>query len=147
MGSKWSMRALRAKYQEMGINSEEVFSRIKDVIIKTCISVEPNIVNQINRYLIIYQLRSKHKNMCFELYGFDILLDENLKPWLLEVNISPSLSSSSPLDKRIKTTLLCDVLNIVGIVPYDKKKFEKDEETTRQERFLGIKANKSIPTS
>ena len=56
----------------------------------------------------------KHKSCFFELYGFDVMLDEKLRPWLLEVNTSPSLSSSSPLDKKIKTTLVCDTFNLVG---------------------------------
>lgn len=70
--------------------------------------------------------QTKYRNACFELYGFDILLDDKLKPWLLEVNVCPSLSSSSPLDKQIKTTLLCDILHLVGFQVYDRKKYEKD---------------------
>ena len=46
----------------------------------------------------------------FELFGFDILLDEALKPWLIEVNVACSLASSSPLDKRIKDMLVTDML-------------------------------------
>merc|ERR1711920_951903 len=52
-----------------------------------------------------------------EMYGFDVLVDTNLKPWLLEVNICPSLSSGSPLDKRIKTKLVADTFTLVGIQP------------------------------
>ena len=70
----------------------------------------------------------RRSSVCFELYGFDILIDRNLKPWLLEINVSPSLSSSSPLDKMIKNALMTDVFNTVGIIPYDKKKFLKKEE-------------------
>jgi len=51
---------------------------------------------------------------CYELFGIDILLDENLRPWLLEVNISPSLHSSSPLDIAVKAPLVRDVFNIAG---------------------------------
>lgn len=65
---------------------------------------------------------TRHRQVCFEVYGFDILLDSKLKPWLLEVNISPSLSSSSPLDKKIKTMLICDTLNLTGVQPFDRKK-------------------------
>jgi tubulin polyglutamylase TTLL4 len=105
--------------------------RIKDVIIKTLISVEPHVVSTASRC-------TKHRNVCFELYGFDILLDSKLKPWLLEVNISPSLSSSSPLDKKIKTVLICDTLNLVGVFPYDRKQYERETEQTMKNRLLGL---------
>jgi tubulin polyglutamylase TTLL5 len=49
---------------------------------------------------------------CFEIFGFDILIDSDLKPWLLEVNLSPSLVPDSPLDMTIKTQLLVDSFNI-----------------------------------
>jgi tubulin polyglutamylase TTLL4 len=51
-----------------------------------------------------------------------VLIDESLKPWLLEVNVFPSLSSSSPFDKIVKSQLICDVFTLVGVRGYDKKK-------------------------
>jgi hypothetical protein len=65
------------------------------------------------------------RNNCFELYGFDVMIDANLKPWVLEVNVLPSLSSSSNFDKKIKTQLVCDTLTLVGILGYDKLKLKE----------------------
>jgi hypothetical protein len=53
----------------------------------------------------------------FEVYGFDIIIDNKFRPWLLEVNVNPSLHCSSPLDMSIKTDLITDVINIIGIQP------------------------------
>lgn len=53
--------------------------------------------------------------MCFEILGFDILIDNQLKPWLLEVNHTPSFSTDSDLDFQIKTTLVADTLKLVNV--------------------------------
>jgi len=55
-------------------------------------------------------LNDKH---CFELYGFDTLIDINLKPWLIEVNASPSLLSTTKNDYKLKKKLISDLLDIV----------------------------------
>jgi tubulin polyglutamylase TTLL6/13 len=59
--------------------------------------------------------------MCFELLGFDILLDHKYKPLLLEVNHAPSFATHSPLDLHIKEGLFKDLFNILGMSS-DKKK-------------------------
>ena len=58
---------------------------------------------------------NKKNNNCFELLGFDILIDELFKPWLLEVNLSPSLNTDSQLDFKVKGNLLADLFNLVGL--------------------------------
>lgn len=42
--SKWSFKQLKQEYQKLGIDYDQVFDRIKDVIIKTLLSVETHIV-------------------------------------------------------------------------------------------------------
>jgi len=53
-----------------------------------------------------------------------VIIDAELKPWILEVNCRPSLSSSSVFDKRIKTMVVCDALTLVGLQGYDKLEFK-----------------------
>lgn len=53
--------------------------------------------------------------MCFEILGFDVFLDDKLKPWILEVNSQPSLSTDSPLDFKIKKNLIADTLKLLNL--------------------------------
>ena len=57
-------------------------------------------------------INDKH---CFELYGFDILLDDNLKPWLVEVNAAPSFTANTEVDFELKVALLDDALTIIDM--------------------------------
>ena len=52
---------------------------------------------------------------CFELLGFDILIDKKFKPYLLEVNHAPSFNDDTEVDKQIKTGLITDTLRLLDI--------------------------------
>ncbi len=56
-------------------------------------------------------------DMCFQLLGFDILLDDEFRPYLLEINQSPSIAAETALDLNIKQRLLETVFTILGYLP------------------------------
>lgn len=82
-----------------------------DLIIKTIISAESVISKGIEMFL-----PWKFGNQsCFELLGFDILIDEHLKLWLMEVNLTPSLVPDSDMDFDVKSNLLSDLFTLAGV--------------------------------
>ena len=108
VGYKWSLGAFCAHLEKAGIDMDLLWSRIYDLIIKTILSGEHHVINAMKKMNL-------GRSNYFQLLGFDVLVDSDLKPWVLEVNLSPSLATDSPLDHTIKATLLSDSLNLVGI--------------------------------
>lgn len=53
--------------------------------------------------------------MCFEILGFDVLIDEDTKPWLLEVNQAPSFQTDSEIDYKVKKAVIMDTLRILSV--------------------------------
>lgn len=98
-GHKWSFASLWSYLKQERVDVADLWSRIKDIIVKTFISVESSM-----NATILQSLVSSYT--CYELYGFDVLLDEGLRPWLLEVNILPSLQTDSLLDIAIKVLMI-----------------------------------------
>ena len=127
-GNKWSLSALRRCLARNGVDVEQVFARIDSLVVRTLIAVEPSVTAACRRYC-------PHRNCAFELFGFDVLLDDALKPWLLEVNLSPSLAADTPLDLQIKTRMLSDLLTLVNIVPYDREAHRQELERREKMRF------------
>ena len=120
-GHKWTLNALKKYFLEHNMNFSFIWQKIKDIIIKTIISAESKIVAGVKMHV-------PYRNNCFELLGFDILIDDNLTPWLLEVNLSPSLNTDSEIDLKVKSTLISDLFNLVGIhsrVQSNEKKIKK----------------------
>uniref|UniRef100_A0A8C0QB55 Tubulin tyrosine ligase like 6 n=1 Tax=Canis lupus familiaris TaxID=9615 RepID=A0A8C0QB55_CANLF len=129
-GSKRKLSTFNMYMENRGYNTEQIWRDIEDVIIKTIISAHPIIKHNYHTCFPNHTLNSA----CFEILGFDILLDHKLKPWLLEVNHSPSFSTDSWLDKEVKDSLLYDTLVLINLGSCDKKKVLEEER--QRGRFL-----------
>ena len=50
-----------------------------------------------------------------QVLGYDVLFDETLRPWLVEVNHSPSFTTDTPLDLAIKTEVISEAMQLVRL--------------------------------
>ena len=111
-----------------GLDINLLWSRIYDLIIKSIISGENYVFNSVKK-------TNLHRTNCFEVFGYDVLIDSNLKPWLMEINLSPSLACDSPLDLEIKSNLINDTFNLIGIKRYDRKKENENKVKNRMKTY------------
>src|SRR5687767_11501610 len=99
-GGKWEVRGLKlylaSKYGYERVN--QLFCEIQLVCIRALLSVQKVMISD---------------KQSFEMYGYDLLLDADLKVWLLEVNACPSLTANTLADYRLKFDLLNDCMTIV----------------------------------
>eukprot|EP01060_Flectonema_neradi_P007456 TRINITY_DN15200_c0_g1_i1.p1 TRINITY_DN15200_c0_g1~~TRINITY_DN15200_c0_g1_i1.p1 ORF type:complete len:408 (+),score=48.71 TRINITY_DN15200_c0_g1_i1:31-1254(+) len=99
-GSKWNTNNLRL-YLESTLGREKcegLFNTIHFIVIHSLRACQSIITND------------RH---CFELYGYDLLVDSSLRPWLIEVNASPSLAFTTAADRVLKSTVISDTIDIV----------------------------------
>ena len=83
-------------------SSEEIWQDIKDIILKTLLTAQPQLAHT-------YKTAKPddiENSMCFQILGFDVFIDKDSKPWLIEVNHTPSFTTDTPLDFRIKKALI-----------------------------------------
>lgn len=53
----------------------------------------------------------------------------------MEINLSPSLACDSPLDLEIKSNLINDTFNLIGIKRYDRKKENESKVKNRMKTY------------
>lgn len=131
-GSKRRLSVINNWFRNNGYDVDKIWATIDDSIIKTLVSAHPTIKHN---YRTCFPHHVK-ASACFEILGFDILLDHKLKPWVLEVNHSPSFTTNSKLDKEIKDSLVHDTLVLVNFSLCDKKKYTEEEKKRLHGRLM-----------
>ncbi|ORY13325.1 TTL-domain-containing protein [Neocallimastix californiae] len=114
----WSVKKVkRYLLEEYGVEFSDIWKKIEDIAIKAVITMNKSEIKREKELNSKNNFNIKSNNI-FEVYGFDVLIDNNMKPWLLEINLSPDLSINSKFQKQLKYRLMDDTFNIVGLVPY-----------------------------
>eukprot|EP00108_Taenia_solium_P008267 TsM_000678800 transcript=TsM_000678800 gene=TsM_000678800 len=83
--SPLSLEDLWRYLEERGRDTRKLWGEIKSIVFKTMASAVSKMAS-----LVVHHV--PRRESVHELFGFDILLDSELRPWLLEVNISPRLN-------------------------------------------------------
>jgi len=112
-----------------------VWRDISDVIVKTLISIQSSLVESYRTCKLDADDRSPFT--CFEVLGFDVILNDQYKPFLLEVNHSPSFKTDTHLDARIKLGLIEDTFRLLNVSADDKHKSAARNAAISQMRLYG----------
>eukprot|EP00760_Papus_ankaliazontas_P033740 PhM_4_TR6708/c0_g1_i1/m.64661/K16582/TTLL6_13; tubulin polyglutamylase TTLL6/13 len=143
VGSKRNFAFFTQWLAAQGHDSKRLWERVDNIVCKTLIAAQPQLAHT---YTSTFP-QDVDGRVCFELLGFDIMVDHQLKPWLLEVNHAPSLQAESPLDKSIKGSMLRELFNIVNIRSDDRANFvEKEKENFMRRMALEITRRRSVDT-
>ena len=108
----WSYLNFERYCNKKGINYTEIMEQMKDIFIKTFISLNSNFIKSIKK-------RKFNDRNLYQLYGLDLMVDINNKVYLLELNRNPSMRNGHGVCDYMYDNLITDILNIVGIIPFN----------------------------
>ncbi|XP_069360430.1 LOW QUALITY PROTEIN: tubulin polyglutamylase TTLL13-like [Maniola hyperantus] len=131
-GSKRKISTLNKILLSQGVDLDRLWHAIDQVIVKTIISAWPILKHSYHACFPSHDM----VHACFEILGFDILLDHKLHPYILEVNHSPSFHTDTQLDREVKEGLLTDTFTMLNIWQCDKKRVLEEDRKRIRDRLL-----------
>ncbi|KAG5505903.1 hypothetical protein JIQ42_06697 [Leishmania sp. Namibia] len=127
VGNKRNFGFLNRWLADGGHSPDLFWDEVGFIVVKTILAAQPIIAKV---YDSCFPTGFNEGYCCFEVLGFDILIDNKMKPWLIEVNHTPSFATETPLDFDIKSKLISEVWSIIDCKATD---YEKDRQRERDE--------------
>ncbi|MCO5611221.1 hypothetical protein L7F22_065472 [Adiantum nelumboides] len=137
-GSKWTLSSLFKALAARGYDTGRLKRKIRKMVVMTMISIVPFLIHNYRNCVN----EDDNGRTCFELLGMDVLLDEKCRPWLLEVNHSPSFAIDTPLDFKVKESLLSDTLRLLNVDLSGVSRYKLQDKKGSKMRLYGRRSIK-----
>ena len=126
--TNYSIQKYNTNFSKFEIGNEISFKEFQNFLgekINFKNKILPNIIKiiKISINSVINKFNLINRNYCFEIFGYDFILDTNYVPYLLEINTNPGLEISSPLISKLIPRMIDDCFRLTI-----DKVFERDEE-------------------
>jgi len=97
--------------KNQGVDVDKLWLRMKDIIIKTMLSLQPDLLHN---YKLALPSDQDHE-ASFQILTFDMIVDELGKPWLLKVNQAPDFENGLQLENVVKIRVLRDTFKVLAL--------------------------------
>jgi tubulin polyglutamylase TTLL6/13 len=138
IGHKRTFLAILDLLRKEGVDIDALLARIEDVLVKAVVASLPPIAHQFKAY----QPSNLSSDMCFHIIGADVLLSSKHDPILLEFNHTPSFTTDSPLDRKIKKGVVRDTLRMLGLSTDRKQRMLQERQDYIKFRTFNAKRPK-----
>lgn len=105
-GLRTDFASVMSYLKRQGYDTDLLWQRMKHTTALTLLATDPKISS-------ISAGSVKFRGTTFEILGFDFLVDEDMNPWILEVNHAPNLEPHTPLETELKRGMIRDALHLV----------------------------------
>ena len=118
--TNYSFQKKSSKFEKFEIGNEISYQDFKKFLLKEGISIVKfdNMINQM-KFLIKLSFKSVRDKLikispvlCFEIFGYDFIIDNDFKPWILEINDNPGLGISSPVIEKLVPRMMDDAFRL-----------------------------------
>jgi tubulin polyglutamylase TTLL6/13 len=151
----WLLDWLKQERGEAAAN--ELWDKIGDICVMTILSILPTLQREYDSVFGKTKLQTQQqsnsstsgsnddrssfeeRSRCFELLGFDIMIDTKLNPILIEVNHLPSWGTDSSIDELIKSRVIVQALSAINVKSHEKRVYERARRKQSQLRLQSRK--------